>query len=269
MLSFAKKPPLWIAAHRAVDFTFNYESRTIINTGTINNPTYSTKLAVQTSLVFNDTPAAGDLIWIDSGVYAGYHTVLLNALGLIVTSTEYTTNQTSGTVKLVKPYTFKIYKGYQTGPFATYHPYTEIAEFKPEPNPQGQLSFNICGYINKIFDTLNSNETAQINNAIVYYNLFNRITLELNGTNQTLLSTHIALNSALTTFELNRDYVDTLKHLNSGPLRNFYKSCGISENMLISGTLVVQDAQVFDEAVAPPLGSYNNQSYSQAYNKPG
>lgn len=270
MLTPAKLPPLWVAAHRAVDFAYDYEERAIQLTGTVSATGYETKLAVVPLSNFSDTPEAGDLIYIDSGLYEGYHTVAVFFLGHIITTTEFTVAQTTGNVRLVKPYTFSIYKGYSTGPMAAYHEYELIAEFKPEPNPDGQLVFNICGYINKIFDTLNSNLTATINNAIVYYNLFNQVTLVLNGDDtDTVLSTHNALNSALTTFELNRDYVGTLKHLNSGDLDNFYRSCGITENMLIQGNLVVQDAQVYEAGEAPPLGEFKANQYSQAYSKPG
>lgn len=275
MFSLISKPYFWVSAHQRVDFEFDYDSRVITFAGAITTGVYIGKLGVTYNTFFTEPVNVGDLIYIDSGEYKGYHVVKNFVLGIIVTETDATTiNQTTGNVKLVKLHIFHIYKGYTAGAMAAVHPYTKIAEFKPEPSPDGFLKFNICGYINKIFDVLNSNDTTVVNNATIYPNLFNRIALidigtDANNPNLTLISEHRAANSALTSLELNRDYVNTGKHLNSGNLANYYFSCGITENILIQDDIIIKDLKTYvvTPPVVPTINSYDPTPFSNAWNK--
>ena len=132
-----------------------------------------------------------------------------------------------------------------------FHPYEQIAQFKPEPNSDGQLVVNISGYVNKIFDVINSNNTTTIGALTVYYNLFNQVQVWIDGA---YYSAHAVLNSAIDMYELNRNYVGTNRSLNGGSLGNHYLSCGDSENIVLSGSFVVRGME-WENAVEVPLGA--------------
>jgi hypothetical protein len=193
----------------------------------------------------NSVPIGG-YIYIDSGFYKGYHKVteyfLYDTWYKTETAFDLGFPVTSGNLTFVTNGVFELYSGYETGDLATLLPYTKIAEFAPEPNLDGQLVVNISGYINKIFDVINSNDTTTIGASTVYYNLFNKVTLLIDGVYQLEL---MALNSAITSLELNRDYVDTGRSLNGGVLGNHYLSCGTSQQIIIAGSLVV-NGSTFD-----------------------
>ena len=238
-----KKPFYWVSAHRDVNFTFEYS-----NTYPLLNVIGSDGFAVFafTGDGLNSVPIGG-YIYIDSGFYKGYHKVI----EYFLYDTWYKTETAfdvdgfpvvSGNLTMVTNGVFELYSGYESGDLATLLPYTKIAEFAPEPNLDGQLVVNISGYINKIFDVINSNGTTTIGASTVYYNLFNKVTLIIDGAFQLEL---MALNSAITSLELNRDYVDTGRSLNGGNLGNHYFSCGESQQIIIDGSLVV-NGSTFD-----------------------
>ena len=237
-----KKPFYWVSAHRDVNFTFEYQNTyPLINV--IGNEGFA--VFVFTGDGLNSVPIGG-YIYIDSGVYKGYHKVtayyLFDTWYQTETAFDLGFPVTSGNLTFVTNGVFELYSGYETGGLATLLPYTKIAEFAPEPNLDGQLVVNISGYINKIFDAINSNDTTVIGASTVYYNLFNKVTIIIDGV---YWGEIMALNSAITSLELNRDYVDTGRSLNGGNLGNHYFSCGESQQIIIDGSLVV-NGQVFD-----------------------
>jgi len=236
-VNIVTKPFKWISAHREATFTFDYEH------------VYDLVAVAESDgtavFIFDgdgiNALEGGEYLFIDSGEYEGYHKVteLLYA-NYYVTETDYTTTQTTGTLTFIEDHVFKIGFGFDYPPELTaVLPYGAIedARFKPEPNLDGQLVVNISGYINKIFDVINSNDTVEIGGVPVYYNLFNRVVLFIDDV---IVSEHIALNSAITQYELNRDYVDTGRDLNGGNLGNLYLSCGDSESIQIVGDYVTQ-----------------------------
>ena len=245
MITLKKKPFQWFSAHREAKFTFDFESIELDGTlaWLLEDIDTSKMCLVYTGTVFSETPLVGDFIYVDSGEYKGYHLITdfdtVTGFFKVLTDTDYTIDQTAGNVKNITSHVFEIYSGYSTGDLATLLPYTQIAEFRSEANVDGFLEVNISGYVNKIFDVINSNDTVTVGAVEVYYNTFNRITVLMDGF---IFSTHYALNSAIDQFELNRDYVGTGRSLNSGGLGNHYFDCGESVLMFIDGSHVVAGA---------------------------
>jgi len=238
-----KQPFFWSSAHQATKFTFDFP-RIVLNgtTATLVENDDTGKLTFfYTGITFSPAPVAGEYLYVDSGIYKGYHRVTgfasISGFNAAYTDTDFIANQTSGLVKHITSHTFEVYKGYQTGDLATLLPYTKIAEFRSEANVDGLLEVNVSGYLKRIFDIVNSNETTTVGGQTVYYNLFNQYTLILDGAIQFVGNT---LNSSLTMFELNRDYVDTGLMLNSMDYQNYYRSCGVDTQIEIAGGLVQQ-----------------------------
>lgn len=239
-----KKPFRWISAHREATFTFDYEHAYTLF-GVSDN-------GGKASFYFDydglNNLEVGDYFFIDSGAYQGYHKVKeIPFPFLYISETDYSVGQTSGTLKFIESHVFKIGVGFDSpATLAAALPYHDIALFKPEPNLDGQLVVNISGYINKIFDVINSNDTVSFGGVTVYPNTFNRVAVFIDNA---VVSEHIALNAAITQYELNRDYVGTNRDLNGGSLGNHFVNCGIYEVMQIYGDWVIQ-SQVYDDGVA-------------------
>lgn len=234
-MNIVTKPFRWIPAHRECEFVLAYEhSYSLISV--FGSAGFAVFAFASDGI---HTQAPGDFIYIDSGFYKGYHKITELFLGFMnwyKAETVYVDNQNTGTLIFIEDHVFTIKAGYDTGDLEDLFPLTKIAEFKPEPNTEGRLAFNISGYINKVFDVINSNDTTTIGASEVFYNTFRQIMLYIDDM---LMSEHIALNSALDMFELNRDYVDTGRSLNGGNLGNHYLSCGESIDVQISGDFAI------------------------------
>ncbi|CAB4218176.1 hypothetical protein UFOVP1605_11 [uncultured Caudovirales phage] len=232
-MNILKKPNLWVSAHRDITFTFGYVFPDAIVTPSIGEP-YAVLSFTSDGIIHQ---AAGEYVYITSGVYKGLHKIrTVYASYQYQLETLYTVIQTEGSVNLSPlPSTFEIYAGYQTGELASVLPYTKVAEFKPENNAQGLLVVNISGYVNKLFDVINSNHTTLVGSIYVYHNLFTHIDLLADGS---IISDHYVLNASIQTSELNELYVDTNRDLNGGELGNHYLSCGISNRIGITGQFV-------------------------------
>lgn len=232
-MNIVTRPFFWVSAHREAKFVFDYEHRY-----TLTNVVSTDGKAV---FIFNSDginfQEIGEYIYITTGIYKGYHKITsIPFSNWYVTETDYIDDST-GTLVFIEDHVFTIYTGYDYGTLQTYLPYKLSATFKPEPNADGQLVVNISGYINKLFDVINSNDTVVIGAYPVYYNLFNRVQLFIDDV---LTSEHMAANSAIDMFELNDTYVDTGRDLNGGSLGNHYLSCGESDSIQIRGSYIVK-----------------------------
>jgi len=232
-VNILRKPQRWVSAHSAINFTFGYVFPDAIVTPSIGEP-YAVLSFTSDGIIHQ---AAGEYVYITAGVYKGLHKIrTVYASYQYQLETLFTVIQVEGSVNLSPlPATFQIYAGYQSGVLASVLPYTKVAEFKPENNAQGLLQVNISGYVNKLFDVINSNDTTLVGAIYVYHNLFTPIDLLADGA---IISSHLVLNAAITTEELNRDYVDTNRDLNGGELGNHYLSCGLSTRMGITNDFV-------------------------------
>lgn len=244
-----KKPFYWISAHREATFTFDYEKVYDLISVTDNGG--------KASFYFDydglNNLEVGDYFFINSGSYKGYHKIKSIPFPfLYIAETDYSVAQTTGTLTFIEDHVFKIGVGFDyPTELADALPYTDIALFKPEPNIDGQLVVNISGYINKIFDVINSNDTVSFSGVTVYPNLFNRVVLFIDNA---IVSEHRAANAAITQYELNRDYVGTGRNLNGGSLENHYIPCGIYDVMAIYGGWVVQQ-EVYTDGIPGSLAA--------------
>ena len=186
-MNIVTRPFKQISAHREAKFVFDYEHR------------YSLTNVVSTDgkavFIFNsdgvNAQEVGDYIYITLGVYKGYHKITsIPFSNWYVVETDYISDDITGTLVFIEDHVFKIAAGYDFGTLETYLPYADVALFKPEPNADGQLVVNISGYVNKLFDVINSNETVVIGAYPVYYNLFNPISVQVfEDTNSWLVAT--------------------------------------------------------------------------------
>jgi len=236
-----KQPFFWSSAHRETKFTFDFPA-IVLNGSTsflLEESSTGKMTFLYTGITFSPAPVAGEYLYVDSGIYKGYHRVTgfatVSGFNAAYTDTDFIANQTSGNVKHITSHVFEVYIGYQTGALSSLLPYTKIAEFRSEANVDGLLEVNISGYLKRIFDVVNSNDLTTFGGQTVLYNLFNQYTLILDGAIQFVGNT---LNSSLTMFELNRDYVDTGLSLNSMDFQNYFRSCGEDTQIEIVGGLV-------------------------------
>jgi len=251
-----KKPFRWISAHRESLFTFNYDySFPLIAVG---DDSGKAVFIFAGDGIHEQT--VGDLIYVTSGVYKGYHkiTELLYA-NWYKTETQYTTLQNGGNVTFVEDAVFTLYSGYSTGALSTLLPYTKIAEFKPEPNSDGQLVVNISGYVNKIFDVINSNDTTAVGSLVVYYNLFNQVKLFIDNS---FVNTNMAANAAISMYELNQLYVDTGRNLNAGSLGEHYLSCGETDAIRITEDFIIRARQYMGGVIIPLPGGFDSNDFN-------
>lgn len=275
MITSTKKPFSWVSAHRPIEYSFSYETfgvAGIFEADSLPVPTAPEEILGKISLLtnepFSDTLEVGRLIYIDSGVYKGYHKILYIYLGVyIYLDTTFISEQFTGNASYITEHTFEIYCGYELGDIAEYLPFKKIAVFKPEPGPTGKLTFNISGYVNKIFDVLNSNARATIGGATVLYNLFNKIQLRLIVGSVSVWQHEVfAVNAAIDMYELNSKYVGTGNYLNGGILGNHFRTCGITENILIENTIVIVSPVVYNEGVQDNGGGgFETDSFSDGF----
>lgn len=254
-MNIVTRPFKWIAAHREAKFVFDYEKRYALTNvvGVLGKATF-----IFTSDGIN-AQEVGDYIYITSGVYKGYHKITsIPFSNWYTTETAFTVDAT-GTLVFIEDHVFKIAAGYDYGTLETYLPYADVALFKPEPNANGQLVVNISGYVNKLFDVINSNDTVVIGAYPVYYNLFNRVQLFIDNV---LVSEHIAANAAIDMFELNDTYVDTGRDLNGGNLGNHYLNCGESDSVRIIGDYIVRGESYVSGGLVPAVADFDSNDFN-------
>lgn len=195
-------PYPWNSVHRPIPFVYDHEERTLFIV------TSSGGLAVfWVQSPYNFTPVAGERIYIDSGIYEGYHTVTSVAGSLIATSTSFIGSDFSvPTVKYIRLPQIKVYCGYLSGEeYDDELPSELVATFTPENSPEIDVRFDVSEYLKSIFRIVAPTEGID-------FNMFNRFRLFFDGVYHEF---YMALNSSIKTDELNSDYVDTGAYLNS------------------------------------------------------
>jgi hypothetical protein len=259
-----KKPFKWVSAHRDIEFTFIPDNIfTLFGVGSSNDKAVF-------SYITNGfyTPVVGQRILILTGIYKGYHTItavgVSNIFGVLfqelTTDSPFIGVQNAGSITFPVPsLSFRLYKGGQA--LSMLYPVELIAEFSSEINLDGRHVVNISGYVNKIFDVINSNDSYEPwTGFVIKPNTFNCIELQMsiNGGDYQWVSSHRVLNAAIDMFELNQKYVDTGLNLNDYVESNFYFSCGDTENIQIVGDYVKVVGQYIDgvlQTVSPYFDS--------------
>jgi hypothetical protein len=222
------QPKLWASAHKPIEFVYDMP----FQTGDVDNSGGFANVLLGSALAGGKTIVAGDIIYISSGVYLGYHVVksVDNNLDFVL-ETAYISFASSVTIKYATPPQWQIWKGYQDSEVigTNYFPFTKVADFAPEGNIDGYLSFNIGGYVKSAMKPIEPPlEGANVGVDIYLYSdvsLWQPYRL-LIGTNPDSLyfeRIYLALNSSIESNVLNAEYLNTSKALNSLP---FINSCG-------------------------------------------
>lgn len=274
MIILKKQPYWWTSAHAPTVFEFDYEtiSCTIakyLPTGTI---------AIIPTSPFSEIPYVGQLFYISSGDFKGYHVIQEYTGGVIITETIFTgvAPPTNIDCKLITKHQFKIYSGFPTGvQFYEYLPYTHIATFISEPNSDGKLRINISGYLKSIFNPTNYADLNKIpvwGNAQWATGLFNRYYLfeqQLDSNireieNEWLVNFRMVLNANTGQFDLNKYYYQTGANLTKEIPSVIFQSCETILMQLHSAGVLVN---TYTDGV-PTIGDVTfSNSFSNSFKK--
>lgn len=228
------KPAQWMSAHRRNEFKIRLPQSTI--TSGFNAGGY---LKINLSGAFLTGFAVGDRVYIPNlSPYTGFHTVReVHSSVQVTLNTAYEATISGAAViwKVDLP-TIQVYKGYKlaeqtvsydggTYDFYTNQPYELVATFKPEAGADGYLTFDVSGYLKTVIDNpykpaYNPDEDSKLypvsalgvkvsEYTPLYYNKVRIILPDSTGTIKGIISSHYVANSAISTDELNRLYVDT------------------------------------------------------------
>lgn len=252
------QPDQWASAHKPIRFVYNMP----FNFGTLSDNNGRLRVVMSAALAGGKTIVAGDLIYINGGIYKGYHTV-----ETVVNNTDFTlsTAYTSAFVGLVQikyatPPQWQLWKGYQdsevvgTNPF----PFTKVADFSPEGNTVGLLSFDVSGYVKaampEIIPPLEGTDLGGVFVAEDYSRFMPyRLLIGVNPESLYFESIYLALNSSIDSDVLNAEYLNTPNPLNTNPI---IFSCGTTWLSFLSNTRV--ETYRFDNGGTKPTYSFNN-----------
>ena len=221
-----QRPAKWVSAHRKNEFKLRLP-QTTISSGYDDGDGY---LKLNLAGAFPLTLAEGDRIYIPPGTdYTGFHKVKTIHSSIQITLNTTYTSSISGSVVIRQVYlpTISIYKGYKQGELVvTYDsgtvdlydilPYTLVAEFQPEVGLDGNVTLDICGYLKTVIEApykpaYNADEDDYIYPQYVINTFcpkyYNKVTVLVED--RWNIATLYAANAAISTDELNRDFVDT------------------------------------------------------------
>ena len=252
------QPDKWASAHKPIRFVYNMP----FNFGTLSDNNGRLRVVMSAALAGGKLIVAGDLIYINGGLYKGYHTV-----ETVVSNTDFTLSTAYGSafvglvqIKYATPPQWQLWKGYQdsevvgTNPF----PFTKVADFSPEGNTAGLLSFDVSGYVKaampEIIPPLEGTDLGGVFVADDYSRFMPyRLLIGANPESLYFESIYLALNTSIDSDVLNAEYLNTPNPLNSNPI---IFSCGTTWLSFLSNTRV--ETFRFDNGGTKPTYSFNN-----------
>lgn len=242
------QPEYWSSVHRPMEFVYGHEERTLVNV--LNSGGFANFWLLT---AYDNVPVAGEQIYVESGVYEGFHVVTSVSGQFVLTTTTYTTSDiTNPAVLYIRLPQIKVYSGYLPAEeYPADLPLTLVATFTPENSPVNDVQFDVSEYLKSIF----SIEPPVIG---IDFNMFNRYRLYFDGAYQDFF---MVLNSSILTSELNELYVDTGAYLNS-KVPPIVFACGKTILSTLTGSVVTN--YEFDGSV-PANGDYNN-DFSNDFN---
>lgn len=235
------QPDQWASAHKPIRFVYDMPftfANFTDNNGLVRVTGLSSALAGGKMLI------VGDLIYINGGIYKGYHTIVSKVSNIDFTlSAIYTANQSGIMIKYATPPQWQLWKGYQdsevvgTNPF----PFTKVADFSPEGNTAGLLSFDVSGYVKaampEIVPPLEGTAFGDVFLSTEYSRFMPyRLLIGTSARSLYFEDIYLALNSSIDSDILNAEYVDTPKPLNTNPI---IFSCGTTWLSFINGNNVI------------------------------
>jgi len=224
-ISVTSLPSAWNAAHKPIIYEGVPYGTSLT---TIADNAGFAQFTINVSFVL--TLAVGQLVYVSTGVYAGWHTIKsVQSTTQFTTETTYTT-----TISVNAPITyypileFQLYTGYKTlEEYPTELPYTLTATFKVEPNTKTfSYKWDISGYLQSIFTIVPP--TLGID-----FNLFNRFRLVFDGNE---LENYQVANSAVDNPDFDLLYANTGQPLNDDT--TIYFNCGETINSIIEGGII-------------------------------
>ena len=252
------QPDKWASAHKPIRFVYNMP----FNFGTLSDNNGRLRVVMSAALAGGKTIVAGDLIYINGGIYKGYHTV-----ETVVSNLDFTLSTAYGSafvglvqIKYATPPQWQLWKGYQdsevvgTNPF----PFTKVADFSPEGNTSGLLSFDVSGYVKaampEIIQPLEGTDLGGVFVATDYSRFMPyRLLIGVNPESLYFESIYLALNSSIESDVLNAEYYNTSKPLNTNPI---IFSCGSTWLSYLNESNV--QTFRFDNGGTIPTYSFNN-----------
>jgi hypothetical protein len=231
-INVTSSPATWNAAHKPIIYeglAYGTSLTTVAdNAGfaqfTINVP-------------FVLTLAVGQLIYVATGVYTGWHTIKsVQSTTQFTTETVYTTTiAVNAAITYFPILEFQLLTGYKsTEEYPNELPLTFTATFKVEPNTKTfSYKWDVSGYLKSIFTIIPPQ-------AGIDFSKFNRFRLffvgvGFNGSNIELESYQVA-NSAIENPDFNTIYANTGQPLNAQ--ETIYFNCGETINSIIEGGII-------------------------------
>lgn len=262
VLTLTSQPSAWNSVHQPIPFVLDFEEKNLTQ---VNDVSGSAQFVV--TLYDYELPTAGDRIYVESGIYAGFHTVVSTTLSVgvinIQTNTTYTANSSGMNVKAVIPVPeISLYKGYDTGEeYDTELPYELVATFTPVVSLTGDIQFDVSGFLKSIF-------TIEAPTIGIDFSLFNRFRIDFTGNMLSpggafyIFPTWQALNSAIPTAELMSTYFGTGVYLSSSTTQIIF-GCGKTILSLLDATGVVINTEVEDGDTGADYfyDDYNEEDY--------
>jgi len=230
-------PSPWNSAHRPIQYIYDFDSLTLYGVNDNGGFAQFDFICGGICPAFVTTPVIGDELYVPSGIYAGFHTIIsVESALLFTTSTAYTADQSGVDVKHMLIPEVQLWAGYSE--FESYYvqlPIHLVATFTPVRSPEIDIRFDVSGFLKSIF-------TIQAPTIGVDFSLFNRFRLYFNGDFQDF---YMVLNSSIPTEELNTVYLGTGVYLSSSTTQIIFQ-CGKTILSLLDSTGVVINTDVTD-----------------------
>lgn len=265
--TIVQQPKRWASAHKPIRFFYDmpFQIGDIDNSGGFANVLLSLPLAGGKTIV------VGDLIYIDTNPYIGYHVVksVSNNLDFVL-ETAYVSFAANATVKYGTPPQWQIWKGYLDSEVIGFNffPFTKVADFAPEAGVNGLLEFDIMGYVKsamaEILESLEGTSIgggAFLENEITFYTPY-RLLIGVNPESLYFENIYMALNSSIESDTLNAEYLNTDKALNTNA---FINSCGTTFLSFL-GTNGVTTLRLEGE-LPVSTGEFNNDFNNDFFNE--
>lgn len=224
------RPANWVSAHRKNEFRYRLPQKTVV--GAYNTGGYLSLILDSAFVLVYGAPQVGDRIFLTTGGSYGdnkYHTIkeITSSIQYVLTTEWIDASIGISLIYFVRLPEIQLYKGYRSGELVlplyptgsldlyTIMPWTLIGKFYPEAGIDGFITFDISGYLKTAIespykvgynqDEINYHYPLSSSKSYVVKN-YNKVALILYFNIEATLS---VANSAITSDELNRCYVDT------------------------------------------------------------
>ena len=240
-MTLSQGPYQWSSAHRPIEFTFTYESKTISSVTNDGGYAKINLILPYTTI----TPVVGERLIIagtTSGAYDGTWKILtVNSTTSFTVDKAYSTASLVGSAKHIYLPEVILYAGYDTGEgYDDELPLQTVATFTPKNSPDNNVQIDVSGFLKTIFTV-----TAPVVAGAIDFTVWNKFKLYFQGAYS---DNYYVLNSAIDSDVLNKYYVKTGrylisydKYLTGTPENyNYLQDCGITVLYRVQGDHVAK-----------------------------